>query len=79
MNYVASHIQTLVQHNGGYALTARKLKLAPQMVQSWVYRGYASPMHVLGLEPLLPKGMTIRHLLLDRQNNNTAKRKRRAA
>lgn len=78
MNYVASHIKTLVEHHGGPTLTARKLNLAYQEVQGWVYRGWASPMHVLSLEPLLPRGMTIRHLLLDRENNK-AKSKRRAA
>ena len=63
-----SAIARLVAHHDGPTAVARKLggAVSYQQVGSWVTRGWASPMHILRLEPLLPEGMTIRDLHLDR-------------
>lgn len=39
--------------------------VAYQEVQRWVRRGWASPKHILTLEPLLLDGMTLRDLHID--------------
>lgn len=57
----------LVKHHGGPVATAKAVDVAYQEVQRWVRRGWASPMHILRLEPLLLPGMTIRDLHADRQ------------
>lgn len=63
-----SAIARLVAHHGGPTSVARLLDgaVSYQQVGSWVQRGWASPMHILRLEPLLPVGITIRDLHLDR-------------
>lgn len=63
-----SAIARLVSLHDGPTNVARILAgaVSYQQVSSWVARGWASPMHILRLEPLLPSGMTIRDLHLDR-------------
>ena len=63
-----SAIRQLVDHHGGPTKVAALLgdEFAYQLVQQWVHREWASPMHILKLEPLLPAGMTIRDLFADR-------------
>jgi hypothetical protein len=63
-----SAISRLVAHHSGPTAVARLLQgaVSYQQVGAWVQRGWASPMHILRLEPLLPEGMTIRDLHLDR-------------
>jgi hypothetical protein len=63
-----SAIARLVAHHEGPTNVARMLggAVSYQQVGSWVARGWASPMHILRLEPLLPAGMSIRDLHLDR-------------
>lgn len=41
--------------------------LAYQEIQRWGARGWASPMHIFRLEPLLLDGMTARDLYEDRE------------
>ena len=62
-------IVRLVQHHGGAVATAAALGGRPvyQEIQRWVKRGWASPMHILRLEPLLPDGITVRDLYEDRE------------
>jgi len=57
-------ISRLVHHHGGPVATAAAIGggMAYQEVQRWVRRGWASPMHILKLEPLMPPGMSIRDL-----------------
>ena len=62
-------ITRLVEHNGGFAETARRMGGKPpawQEVQRWVDRGWASQLYLLHLEPLMPKGMTLHDLMRDR-------------
>lgn len=61
-------ISRLVRHHGGPVATAAAIGggMAYQEVQRWVRRGWASPMHILKLEPLMPPGMSIRDLYNDR-------------
>ena len=63
-----SAIARLVAYHKGPTAVARLLgdAVSYQQVGSWVARGWASPMHILRLEPLMPEGMTIRDLHLDR-------------
>lgn len=69
-----SAIARLVDHVGGYARLSALLGGRPvyQEVQRWVSRGWASPMHILALEPHLPKGITIRDLYADRERARLA-------
>lgn len=61
-------ITRLVEHLKGPAKVSQLLGGKPvyQEIQRWVSRGWASPMHILALEPHLPPGMTIRDLYADR-------------
>ena len=61
-------ISRLVRHVGGPAALSSRLDGRPpyQQIQEWVKRGWASPMHLFRLEPLLPPGMSIRDLAADR-------------
>jgi hypothetical protein len=67
-------ISRLVEHHGGFAAVSRLLGGRPpyQTIQQWVARGWASPMHILQLEPHLPEGMSIRDLYADRANAQAA-------
>lgn len=62
-------IGRLVIHHGGPAAVSKLLGGSPvyQEVQRWVRRGWASPMQIFRLEPLLPDGMTVRDLYADRE------------
>lgn len=64
-----SAIERLVQHHGGPAKVSQLLGGKPvyQEIQRWVSRRWASPMHIIALEPLLLDGMTIRDLHMDRE------------
>jgi hypothetical protein len=64
-----SAIRRLVDHHGGPTKVAALLGdgFAYQLVQQWLQREWASPMHILKLEPLMPPGMTIRDLFADRE------------
>lgn len=66
---VDSAIARLVAHHDGPTEVSRKLGGVPvyQEVQRWVRRGWASPMHIFRLKPLLPKGMRLEDLDADRQ------------
>ena len=61
-------IVRLVEHHGGPTKVAQMLggDFPYQQVQLWKKRGWASPMHIMSLEPLLLEGMTIRDLHADR-------------
>ena len=63
-----SAIRRLVDHQGGVTKVAAQLgdEFPYQLVQQWLSRGWASPMHFLALEPLLPPGLTMRDLFADR-------------
>lgn len=63
-----SAIARLVEHHKGPVALSRLLGGSPayQEVQRWVKRGWASPMHVIGLEPVLPPDITVRDLLADK-------------
>lgn len=63
-----SSIERLVRHHGGPTAVARALGNVPvyQEVQRWVVRGWASPMHIFRLKPLLPRGMKLEDLAADR-------------
>lgn len=65
-----SAIRRLVDHQGGVTKVAAQLgdDFPYQLVQQWLYRGWASPMHFLSLEPLLPPGLTMRDLFADRDS-----------
>lgn len=73
-----SAIRRLVEHHGGPTRTAALIGdgFHYQLVQQWVDRGWASPMHFLRLEELLISGMTLRDLYADRDRNG---RRARAA
>ena len=62
-------IVRLVEHHGGPTKVAQMLGSAVpyQQIQLWVRRRWASPMHIMSLEPLLLDGMTIRDLYADRE------------
>lgn len=64
-----SAIARLVAHHDGPVNVSKLLGGTPvyQEVQRWVKRGWASPMHIFRLEPLLPEGMTLRDLAADRE------------
>jgi len=59
----------LVKHHGGASKVSQLLGGRPvyQEVQRWVGRGWASPMHILSLKPLLLDGMTVEDLHRDRE------------
>lgn len=71
-----SAIAKVVAHNGGPVALARELgeNLAYQEVQRWVRRGWASPMHILRLKPLLPAQITVDDLFADRARIKQATR-----
>ena len=62
-------IVRLVAHHGGPVATSQKLGGRPvyQEVQRWVRRGWASPMHIFRLKPLLMRGMKVEDLHQDRE------------
>ena len=64
-----SAIRRLVDHHGGVTKTAQLLgeDFAYQSVQQWLDRDWASPMHFLKLEALLPAGLSIGDLYADRE------------
>lgn len=66
-------IVRLVAHYGGPTELSRRLGGTPvyQEIQRWVARGWASPMHILRLEPLLLRGMKLRDLHEDRARAKT--------
>lgn len=68
-------IVRLVKHHGGASKVSQLLGGKPvyQEVQRWVVRGWASPMHILALKPLLLDGMTVEDLHLDREATKPAK------
>ena len=59
-----SAIARLVDHHGGATKTAALIAdgFHYQQVQQWVDRGWASPIHFLTLQKLMPKGMTTRDI-----------------
>lgn len=63
-----SAVARLVAHHDGPTAVSRLLGGTPayQEVQRWVRRGWASPMHLFKLEPLLPPGMSLHDLHADR-------------
>jgi hypothetical protein len=63
-----SAIQRLVDHQNGPTKVSQLLggKPAYQEIQRWLGRGWASPMHILSLKPLLPPGVSIEDLYADR-------------
>lgn len=63
-----SAIGRLVAHHDGPTEVSRLLggKPAYQEIQRWVSRGWASPMHIFRLKPLLPRGMKLEDLNADR-------------
>jgi hypothetical protein len=62
-------IVRLIDHHGGASRVSQLLGGKPfyQEVQRWKGRGWASPMHILALKPLLLDGMTLEDLHADRQ------------
>ena len=64
-----SAIARLVAYHNGPTEVSRLLDGKPvyQEVQRWVRRGWASPMHIFRLKPLLPKGMKLEELDADRE------------
>lgn len=67
-------IVRLVAHHQGPTALSALLGGTPvyQEIQRWVKRGWASPMHIIKLEPHLPPGMTLRDLYADRDNAKAA-------
>lgn len=61
-------INRVIDYVGSAAELARRLAIPQQHVQTWRRRGWASPMHVLSLEPFLPPSVTLRDLLIDHRN-----------
>ena len=63
-----SAIARIVQHHGGPTATSQLLGGTPvyQEIQRWVRRGWASPMHIFRLKPLLLRGMKVDDLAADR-------------
>lgn len=61
-------IVRLVKHHGGASKVSQMLGGKPvyQEIQRWLGRGWASPMHILSLKPLLLDGMTVEDLHRDR-------------
>lgn len=76
-----SAIQRLVEHQQGPTRVSQLLggKPAYQEVQRWLVRGWASPMHILALKPLLPPGLSIEDLYADRARARAAVSKRARA
>lgn len=70
----SSAIARLVAHNHGPTRLSKLLgeKPAYQAIQQWVSRGWASPMHIMDLEPFMPPGMTVRELYDDRRRAEPA-------
>lgn len=62
-------IVRLVRHHGGASKVSQMLGGKPfyQEIQRWLGRGWASPMHILALKPLLLEGMTLEDLHADRE------------
>lgn len=67
-------IVRLVNHHGGPVALSAKLGGTPvyQEIQRWVRRGWASPMHLFKLKPLLPRGMKLEDLGADRERAKAA-------
>lgn len=65
-----SAIERVVRHHGGPTALSKKLGGYPhyQQIQAWVRRGWASPMHIFRLKPLLPRGVKLESLHEDRAN-----------
>lgn len=65
----APAIVRLVHHHGGPVALSSKLGGTPvyQEIQRWVRRGWASPMHLFKLKPLLPRGIRFEELDADRE------------
>lgn len=63
-----SAIARLVKHHDGPTKLSKKLGGKPpyQEIQRWTSRGWASPMHLMKLKPLLPRGITLGDLYEDR-------------
>ena len=70
----APAIARLVEHHKGPTKVSQLLGGKPvyQEIQRWVSRGWASPMHIVALEPLMPPGMTIHDLYVDRTRSRAA-------
>lgn len=67
-------IARLVAHHNGPTAVSNALGGFPtyQEVQRWVRRGWASPMHIFKLKPLLPRGMKLDDLAADRDRAKEA-------
>jgi hypothetical protein len=76
-----SAIGQLIAHHGGITAVSKKLGGVPayQEIQRWAKRGWASPMHLFRLEPLLPEGMSLRDLAADRNLAATVRDAHQAA
>ena len=64
-----SAIRRLVAHHGGPTAVSKALGGVPvyQEVQRWVRRGWASPMHIFRLAPLLIDGLSLEDIDSDRE------------
>jgi hypothetical protein len=62
-------IVRLVEHHGGPVALSEKLGGRPvyQEISRWLRRGWASPMHIFKLKPLLPRGIKLEDLDADRE------------
>lgn len=70
-----SAIRRLVDHHDGPTKTARLLAdgFAYQLVQQWVDRGWASPLHFPKLAQIMPDGMSMSDLYADVEANKSAR------
>lgn len=74
-------IKRLVEHYNGPVELSRRLGGMPsyQQISQWLARGWASPMHLHRLEPLLPRSISRHALVADREQakaREEAERKR---
>lgn len=63
-------IARLVEHHEGVYALARKLPDGPvvQEIERWLRRGWAAPKHIPKLRPVLPRGIRVEDLYLDRMH-----------
>lgn len=71
-----SAIRRLVDHHGGPTKVAALLggDFPYQIVQQWVQREWASPLHFQRLAPLMPKGMKLPDLYEDIKANKAPRK-----
>ena len=76
-----SAIRRLVDHHGGPTKVAALIgdDFAYQLVQQWVHRDWASPLHFPKLIPLLVDGMTIGDLYADIEANKAPRKSDKVA